>query len=98
MVSEKRRIDGDPGCVFPKNTAQNEIRRHAVVHLGEKQPLLPVDEINLDANPADIKGLDLPLTAFNIFTELMLGRLPDVNVGTTSQCQGDFNMSKANLQ
>ena len=83
MVSEKKRIDGNPGCVFPKNAAQIEIQRHAVVHLGEKQPLDPVDEMSLDANPADIKGLDLPLTAFNIFTELMFGRLPDVNVGTT---------------
>ena len=79
MVSGKRRIAGNPGQALPKNAAQNEIRRHAVVHLGEKQPVLPVDEMSLDANPADIKGLDLPLTAFNIFTELMSGRLPDVN-------------------
>ncbi len=52
MVSEKRRIAGDPGRALPKNAAQIEIRRHTVVHLGEKQPLDPLDEMSLDAHPS----------------------------------------------
>lgn len=46
MVPEKRRIDGNPGAVFPKTATQDRFKRYQMVQMGKKIPVYKADEID----------------------------------------------------